>query len=309
VANNVSVEALIPKGLEHPRGEKLSMDVGSLGPGEARTVRLALSAVAGGKFQVHVTAHADSDLLQTASTEVVVVAPSIKLAVDGPTLRYIGRNAAYVLTVANDGAAPSNNVRAVHKVPEGFRFVRAEKGGKYDESTDSVSWFIGRLEPGQSASVKVELAPTKLGTFVHRAGAVSEQGARSEAECETVVDGTAAVQMEIVEQADPVEVGSEMVYEIRLKNAGSKAATNVGISCEMANAVQLIAAKGPTESLSENGLVVFKSLPTLAAGKTAVYRVHVKGSVEGNHRFRVRLASDSITEPLISEEVTKFYGE
>ena len=59
----------------------------------------------------------------------------------------------------------------------------------------------------------------------------------------------------------------------------------------------------------ENGLVVFKSLPALEPGKTAVYRIHVRGRVEGSHRFRARLASDSIREPLIFEELTKFYGE
>jgi uncharacterized repeat protein (TIGR01451 family) len=309
VANSVTVEAIIPKGLEHPRGERLSMEVGSLGPGESRTVRLALSAIQGGQHQIQVVAKADSDLVQNAVADVVVVAPSIKLNLDGPGMRYIGRNASYVLSAINDGAAPSNNVRVMHKVPEGFKFVKADKGGKFDESTQLVSWFVGRLEPGQQSQVKLELAPTKLGTFKHQAGVVSEQGAKSQAECETVVDGTAALQVEVVEQADPVEVGAETVYEIRLKNAGSKAAQNVGISCEMAAAVQLVTAKGPTEHLTENGLVVFKSLPSIAAGKTVTYQVHVKGTQEGSHRFRVRLASDSITEPLISEELTKFYGE
>lgn len=309
VANGVTVEAIIPKGLEHPRGERLSMEVGSLGPGESRTVRLALSAVQGGQHQIQVVAKADSELTQTAMAEVLVVAPSIKLNLEGPGMRYIGRNASYVLSALNDGAAPSNNVRVMHKIPEGFKFVKADKGGKLDESTQMVSWFVGRLEPGQQSQVRVELAPTTLGTFKHMAGVVSEQGAKSQAECETIVDGTAALQVEVVEQADPVEVGAETVYEIRLKNAGSKAAQNVGISCEMAAAVQLVTAKGPTEFLAENGLVVFKSLPTIAAGKTVTYKVHVKGTAEGNHRFRVRLASDSITEPLISEELTKFYGE
>ncbi len=306
---NVFVEVIVPSGLEHPRGERLSMEVGALGPAESRTVRLGLSAVAGGTHQVQVVAKADSNLKQVASSDVTVVAPSIKLALDGPSLRYVGRSAVYVLTIQNDGAAPSNNVRLIHKAPEGFQFVRADKGGKYDESAQTVSWFVGRLEPGQSVPVKVELLPTKLGAFTHRAGVVSEQGGRSEAVCETTVDGSAALQMEIVELADPVEVGAETVYEVRLKNNGSKAAQNVGISCELSPGVQLVSAKGPSEHLVENGLVVFKSLAALSEGQSVAYHVHVKGTIEGNHRFRVRLASNSITEPLISEELTKFYGE
>ena len=42
IARNVKIEALIPKGLEHARGERLLMDIGSLTPGESRRVRLCL---------------------------------------------------------------------------------------------------------------------------------------------------------------------------------------------------------------------------------------------------------------------------
>ena len=35
----------------------------------------------------------------------------------------------------------------------------------------------------------------------------------------------------------------------------------------------------------------------------------VRGTAAGDHRFQVRLASDSITEPLIHEELTHFYAD
>jgi hypothetical protein len=73
--------------------------------------------------------------------------------------------------------------------------------------------------------------------------------------------------------------------------------------------VELLGAKGPTDHRTENGLIVFKGLGQLDPGKAAIYRVHVRGRVEGNQRVRARLASDSIKEPLIFEENTKFYGE
>jgi hypothetical protein len=55
--------------------------------------------------------------------------------------------------------------------------------------------------------------------------------------------------------------------------------------------------------------MLFKALGQLEPGKTAVYRINVRGRADGNHRFRARLASDSIKEPLVFEELTKFYGE
>jgi uncharacterized repeat protein (TIGR01451 family) len=309
VAKNVVVEATIPEGLEHPRGERLVMEIGALNPGETRMVRLALAAIDGGLQVLNVEARAEGALLQKISSEVTVVAPSIKLDITGPNLRYIGRTAQFQLTVTNDGPASSNNVRVLYRISDGFKFVRADKGGKYDSANSTAGWFIGRLEPGESTSMSVELLANQPGTFVQRAGAVSEHGARAEAEFETNVEGTASLVLEIIDLNDPVEVGAETAYEVRVRNEGTKAAQNVGISCELPPAVELIAAKGPADHISESGLVVFKSLDSLAPGKTAVYRIDVQGNVEGNHRFRARLASDSIQEPLIFEELTKFYGD
>ena len=115
--------------------------------------------------------------------------------------------------------------------------------------------------------------------------------------------------LEIIDLDDPVEVGTQTGYEIRIHNDGTKSAQKVGVSCELPPGVELVGADGPKDHITENGLVVFKSLDQMAPGDTAVYRVIVLGRVEGNHRFRVRLASDSITEPLIFEELTKFYSE
>ncbi|MAG92431.1 MAG: hypothetical protein CMJ48_01585, partial [Planctomycetaceae bacterium] len=67
--------------------------------------------------------------------------------------------------------------------------------------------------------------------------------------------------------------------------------------------------EGPSSHIAESGLVVFKAIDKLAPGKTAVYRVQVRGTIEGSHRFRARLTSESILEPLVFEELTKFYAD
>lgn len=309
VARNVTIEALIPAGLEHPRGERLSMDIGSLSPGESRRVRLSLVAIAGGPQSLQIRAQADAELEQVTAAQVNVIAPSLKLAVNGPSLRYVGRSGKYDIVITNDGSVASSNVRAKYKVPDGFKFLKADRGGKFDQATRTVDWFVGGLEAGKSSTVSVQLQCEELGAFTHQAIAVSEHGARSVAQLDTRIEGSASLVLEIADQHDPIEIGNETSYEIRVRNEGSKAATNVGISCELSSGVELVSARGPGESISENGLVMFKSLPQLAPGQAAVFTVTVRGKIEGNHRFRARLASDSITEPLIFEELTKFYGE
>jgi hypothetical protein len=311
IAHNVTIEARITKGLEHPHGERLTVHVGSLNPGETRLVRLPLVAVAGGPQTIAIQASAAGDLHRELTTKITVVAPKVNVAAEGPGFRYVGCKAAYVITVASDGA-PSNNVHVTHALPEGFRFVSADKGGEYDEATRTVSWFIGHLELKEAVRLKVELATTAIGTHVHNFVAVAEQGARSDAKLETVVDGTASPEVEIIAQNNPVAIGVETAYEIHVRNDGTKAAENVAICCVIPEAVEMLRAEGATASTpagSEKGVVAFQPISLVDPGKTAIYRVYVRGHKAGNHRFRVRLIADSIKEPLVCDEMTKFYAE
>jgi uncharacterized repeat protein (TIGR01451 family) len=309
MTTNVVVEAHVPEGLEHPRGERLILEIGTLAPGESRMVRLPMAAVKGGKQTVNIEARADANLNQSLARDINVIAPSLKVAVGGPSLRYIGRSAGYQVTVTNDGTSASNNVRVMHQLPQGFKFLRADKGGTFDADQNSVGWFVGRLEAGESAVVQVELDATEPGNFAHHVTVMSDQGARATADFQTQVDGTASLVLEIVDGDDPIEVGAETSYEVRVRNEGTAAAKNVGVSCELPAAVALIGSKGPVEHIVESGVIVFKSLDHLDAGKTALYRITVQGKAPGNHRFRARLVSDSNEEPLIFEELTKFYGD
>ncbi|QDV52327.1 DUF11 domain-containing protein [Gimesia fumaroli] len=307
--HNVVLEAEIPKGLEHVTAEYLQMQVGSLNPGETRTIRLALAAVMGGEQVVKVMAKAEGGLQQATQARVNVIAPKVQVAIDGPGLRYKGRSAQYVITTLNDGAAATNNVRVLHKIPAGFEFVKADHGGQFNPEDSTISWFLGRMEPGQSANVNLELKTKTIGNYVHHVRAISEHNVKSDAQIQTRIEGTAQLVLEIADLDDPVEIGTETGYKVVVQNDGSKSASSVSVSCELPPGVELISATGPTQHIAENGVVVFKSLGDLAPGDSVQYQVIVRGTVEGNHRFRARLASDSIRDPLLFEELTRFYRD
>lgn len=308
-AHDVKIEAVLTDGLEHVRGNRVEMEIGSLNPGETRTVRLGLAAIKGGKQSVNVTAVSSSELSDTASNELEVVAPSLKIAVNGPGLRYKGRAAKYVVEVTNDGTVPNNNVRVSQVIAKGFSYVAADRGGKFDPSQNAVHWFLGRLEPGQTIAVNCELLATELGDFKHLVQVASDSGVRGDSSIDTKVEGASALSMEIVDLDDPVEVGTETAYEIRLKNDGSKAASDVAIRCELAAGIELVNATGPTNGALSGQKLAFQPIAEIPAGGQVIYRVHVRSGVEGNYRMRVELTSSSMTEPLSLEESTKFYND
>ncbi len=309
IAQNVKIQVATPEGLEATRGDRSLIEIGRLISGESRTVRLSFTAIAGGEQTLEVVATADSGLRKVAEATVNVIAPALKIAVEGPGLRYAGRDARYTLSITNEGQAATNHVHVIHRIPKGFKFMKADKGGTFDADHNSANWFIGHLEPAQTVQVKLQLQAQEIGQFEHHVAATSEHGVIAKADTTTKVEGSASLMMEVQDLDDPVEVGQETAYEVRISNTGSKAAQNVGLTFELPTGIELIRVEAATKHLAKSGLILFNDLPELPPGKTALFRIHIKGEAEGNQRVRARLTSESIEQELITEELTKFYAE
>lgn len=308
VATNVVLEAVIPPGLEHARGGKLRTELGNLNPGETRSVRLALAAIAGGQHILQVGAKADAGLSQASTAKVTVIAPSLATTVDGPGLRYLGRDAEYSIVVTNDSPAATDNVRVMHKLPAGFDYVKSTRGAKFDPNSRMVSWFVGRLDSGQSVNLGLMLNATKAGEFSHKVRATSDQGVISDASVSTRVEGVSALALNVTDLDDPVEVGKEAAYQIEIKNEGSAPATNVTLACELPQGTEFKSAKGPSRHSAAGGKILFQSIKSIAPGQTVTFQIQAAGLQPGMKRMRATIASDA-TESLISEELTRFYGE
>ena len=309
IAHNVTIHIAAPEGLEATRGDRSKILIGALNPGDSRTVRLSFTAISGGDQTLEVAATADSGLNHSAEATVNVIAPSLALAVEGPAVRYAGRDARYSLSITNEGQAATNDVRVTHRIPKGFTFVKADKGGTHDAKTNSVNWTVGHLEPAQVAQLKLQLHATEIGQFEHHVSASDEHGVTAKADTTTTVEGSATLVLEIHDLDDPVEVGQETAYEVRISNTGSKPAQNVGLTFELPRGVELLNVQSVTQHLAKNGLILFNDLPELAPGKTALVRIHIRGVAEGQQRVRARLSSESIEQELITEEITKFTAE
>jgi uncharacterized repeat protein (TIGR01451 family) len=308
-ATNVTIDALIPKGLEHATGEHLQMDIGSLNPGEVRSVRLVMAAVGGGNHIVQVEARADAGIVRTAAAEVSVIAPSLQTAIAGPSLRYLGREAEYTIRVLNDGSASTDFVQVNHQIPEGFEFVRADRGATFDTNTRVLNWYVGRLESGESLDLTLALLPKTAGEYTHLVRATSETGAQADAKVSTRVQGAASLIVKVADLDDPVEIETETAYEVTITNEGTAAARDVGLTCELPQGVAFLKAEGSSEHRLQNEFVGFRPVTELAPGTSLTYRVFVKGTAAGDQRFRCRLTSEVLQQPLFTEEVTKFYSE
>lgn len=300
-ARNVVIQAAIPPGLEHRQGGMLSIEIGTLNPGEQRRARLSLTGVKGGEHSLAVRVVGDGGLKKEVLESVVIAEPRLNIGVRGEDVVRAGQVANYELIVVNEGRVDSSNVRAKYKVPAGFEFVKADLGGKYNAKEETIDWFVGTLEPEQVRQFRVSLRPVAPGAARHQVGVISEHGKMTGADLDTIVQGSAELKLNLASNRNRIEVGDLVTYEVKIENIGQSAAENVGVSFELPPGLAMREISAPSEYLADNGVVIFRSIPGLDAGKSVMITVQAKCERAGSHRVRVRVASESIEEALIEE--------
>ena len=307
----VKITAHLSDGLEHARGQSIEYDLGSLRPKESRTVQVLCGAKAEGEQKCMVTVTADPVLSAQAEATIQVLMPRVELAIQGPGLRYLDRHAVYQFKVTNPGTAIANHVTLVDQVPQGFKFISASAEGRHDFVSRTVYWSLGDIPPGETKEVSLELIAVNPGEHRNKAVAAAARGLKAEGETVTRVEGLPALLMELVDLDDPVEVGTETSYEVRVTNTGTKTETNLVLICTVPEKMEFRGAKGAAGLgfKVEGKEVIFEPLLKLAPRADAIYRINVKGSAPGDLRFRAKIKADGLEEAVLKEESTKVYGD
>ncbi|MFO0927567.1 MAG: CARDB domain-containing protein [Gemmataceae bacterium] len=308
-ADQVKIRAALTEGLEHARGNKIDFDIGSLAPGESRNVTLLCATRTGGAQKCEAVAEAEGGLTAKDAASLNVIMPRLDLQLAGPRLRYLERKAIYTLRVTNPGDAPATNVTVADVVPAGFKVLAASDGGRHDFQTRTVSWFLGEVGPGQSREVKVEVQAINLGDHKHKATAVGARGLRSESELLTKIEGLSALMVEMVDTEDPIEVGGDTAYEVRISNTGSKTENDIKLIAQVPDKMQFKVAQGPVRYREEGKTIVFEPIGNLAPRADVTFRIQVKALEPGTERFKIQVTSLNLTEPVIKMEATRIYAD
>ena len=308
-ATGVMLVEDVPPQLRHAAGAALEYEVGDLQPGETRRIELTMTAAQAGHVVNAISAVADGDLRANGSVEFDVVAPSLAVSIDGPTRRYLERPASYVIGVDNPGTAPAKDVKLVTHLPRGLEFVRANNLGEYDATTHSVYWSLAELPEGERGEVEVVAMPVAAGEHTLSVESEARDGLEAEKSHVVRVEGVASLSFEVRDLADPIEIGGETTYDIRVLNEGTKAATNVKVRVEAPTGLRVVAAQGDAPNRIDAGRAEFAALPRLEPGQKAAFRVRVTGAEAGDQRVTVLVESDDLSRPIRREESTRVFAD
>jgi hypothetical protein len=328
-AGKLTLMARFSDGLTHPQGQVIEAELPGLKAGETKTLDLFVDAAKAGPQTCVLTAAADGNPAETARVSVTLVEPLLQIKQTGPAKCLVKGEPTYQIELSNPGTAATDPVQLWAQLPAGFEFVQATDGGQFLAGNGAVGWRLVGLPAGttKTVSLKVRAVQPTDGSIRTVAISVADPAANGgivpvearsggkplalEARAETVVkaEGVPALRFDVTDIEDPVEVGKEAIYEIRVMNQGTGPCTNVQLVADLADGTSYVAAQGVTAGRPTGQQVVFEPIARFEVKGEAIYRVRVKGTAAGDQRFRVRLMCDQIRTPVVKEENTRFYKE
>jgi hypothetical protein len=308
-AEHDKIQPILTDGLEHASGRNVELQIGNIAPGETRSATLECSPKKGGQHRCE--ACAVCDIGQAAHDQIMLTATAPRLVIQaaGPGIRYLDRRASYTIRVHNPGDAPAIDVVLTDALPAGMKFLTAGDGGQVDAKGHTVSWRLGEIGPGKTKEVRLEAAPSAIGEHRQHFVVQASHAQAAEADVKTKAEGTASLVTEVVDTEDPIEVGAETTYEVRIVNTGSKDDGNVQLVCVIPDKMELRNAQGPSRWRTEGHKLIFDPLVRLAPRGDALFRITTRGIAPGDVRFQIQITSTNITEPIVRTESTRIYSD
>jgi uncharacterized repeat protein (TIGR01451 family) len=146
-------------------GDQVQWSLGALGPGESRTVEVALRAQAVASITHQVTAQADRGLLKQAEVNTDFVGePALSLEVedsDDPVA--VGGATTYNITVRNPGTKPVTKVQIVALVPAQMTVTRAAGAADHRKDGQKITYEPLTLQAGGEARYQIEVKANQVG--------------------------------------------------------------------------------------------------------------------------------------------------
>jgi len=216
-----------------------------------------------------------------------------------------------VIEVINTGSGPATAVRIADHYDASLEPVRAREG--YEFVGDDLVWNFARLEPGARLRIRVECRCVRPAEqSCNRVTATCREGVRADGEaCLSIEGGNEEVSLTLSDTRDPITVGRQTTYEIRVLNQTQRALEAVVLSLDLPEELEplLVGTVGPGRYAIRGNSVQFDPVPTLPAGQSLTYRVEARARRPGTARVRARLQSRSLNRPASAEQTTTVLAE
>ncbi len=308
-AREVVIEETLMEGFVGDDGsDVIRIEVGALAAGESRTIARKVTCKNAGPFESSASASGFGGLGATTEKQLVrVTTPRLSATAEAPKRAAIGQIYILKLTVGNDGDGPARSTIANFTLPAGAIYVDSDAADGVQVNANHLSWNAGTIEAGKQATVAIRLRATAA-DVVEFDGSVNAHGADA-MELKAAVEqfGIATIEIEVRDEVDPLQAGSDVVYIVSVRNQGTASATNIKLVCNLDEGMGLVDATGPSDGAAAGTQIVFEPVAELAPKATLSWRIVVSSSKEGDRRFRVEITTDQLDRPVEETESTRIF--
>ncbi len=306
---NVRVVHALPPELATEDGQQeVTLDADRLPVGEGQRFRYRLRAAAAGEFASRARATSAEGASAEDTTVLQVHAPRLVLDCGVAEEGLAGRPLEVCLAVANRGDAPEPGVTLTLRLPPGVEVGAADEAGQVQEA--QITWEAVDLPPGAMLKRCATVRQQTPGVLTFTATARGLCAPTVETACSTVVAGVPGILLEVVDLADPIEVGETVTYEILVLNQGSATLTNLRWVGRLAETQSFISAEGETTVDLQPGssrTLITTPLARLEPRAKALWRVTARADAAGESSFVIELTADQYPAAILEVESTTQY--
>ncbi|MBN1369136.1 MAG: DUF11 domain-containing protein [Dehalococcoidaceae bacterium] len=288
-------------------GNVVTWNVGSLDKDASRSYTLVLQGTQPGLWVN--TAVASSNEVGTATAQAttrVSPPPEVMIKKTGPAGVFTGFTRAYTLTVTNTGSVALTDVIVTDHLPPLLNYTSSNVASTV--TGNQISWNLGSLNIGETKSIIVILGGEKTGTAVNTATVTTNEGATSTDSLTITVLGAPGAHMSLIDSSDPVAVGDEFTYTIRVLNQSEgNSLHNLTITGLLPGEVVFVGADGPVSYTVSGQEVRFNAIAELLPGQTKEFTITVKATGAGAAVFNATMNWDEFGEPIVNQEGTTIF--
>jgi fimbrial isopeptide formation D2 family protein/uncharacterized repeat protein (TIGR01451 family) len=321
-AEDVLLYDMLPDGMMFAdSGEReLEMELGNIEPGQSIEKSIMVKASQADTFGSYAVAKSELVEVKSQNVDIEFAEPKLQLQATAVNpFTYVGEDGRFNLQIRNDSDVVANRVVVGLAAGQGAE-IEGVYGTEQDDQgqiqiDDEDRIFVGTLNPGQSRTVTVDVdlpdeeATVKFGAVAQAVCAGSGMElAKAEAVAQMEIRTISALQLEVVDKNDPVQVGTQTVYEITVINEGSGDDRNVSVKAELPQGLKYVSSQGDTETTEEGNSIAFAPVDVLASGESVTWWVTVEATeAAGGQKFKVMLDSENSDGETIEEEPTRLF--
>lgn len=302
-ATNVVITDNLPDAFQAT--SQLSQNVGTLAPGETKSVSYSAKAVKQGDFTNRAVANYDGGpaVAGQSSSPITVVQSGIRVRKTGPAEAYVFKPVTFDITIENTGDTDLQNVRITDILPKG---ASVADNGQGRVSGNAIGWMIPNLPAGASQLIRTEIAATRKGSSTNKVKVVTANGLEASDEVSTNWLAVPGVTVSISDSKDPIRVREATTYSIQVRNQGDFEPVSGTVTVTFNDSIKPTAVAGDAMG-TINGQTVTFPRTTLEPGKDTNLTITAEGAKIGAGRAVMEFNADFLTDPIISQETTNVY--